>query len=50
MESGEVPIKKEMLTEIVPNAKDATRNELMSMRKFCHEIFPNIENNINIPG
>ena len=39
-----------MLTEIVPNAKDATRNELKSMRKFCQEIFPNIENNINLPG
>ena len=49
-DNGEVPIQKEMLTEIVPNAKDAATNELNSMKKFCQEIFPNIENNMNLPG
>ena len=32
------------------NTKTDSKNEERSMRKFCHEVFPNIRENINTPG
>jgi hypothetical protein len=48
--NGAVPIPEEMITEIVPNTKTEPKNEEKSMKKFCQEVFPNIETNINTPG
>ena len=45
-----VPIPEEMMTEIVPNTKLEPKNEEKSMKKFCQEVFPDIEANINTPG
>ena len=48
--NGAVPIPREMMTEIKPNTKSEPKNEENSMKKFCREVFPDIEANINKPG
>ena len=48
--NGGVPISDEMMTEIKPNTKDETKNEENSMKRFCEEVFPDIEKNINNSG
>ena len=45
-----VEIPKEMLFEIVPNTKNEPKNEEKSMKKFCKEIFPDLNENINKLG
>ena len=48
--NGGVPIPKQMITTIVPNTISEPKNEENSMRKFCQEIFPDINANIAAPG
>ena len=49
-QNGAVPIPKEMLTEIIPNSKTEPKNEEKSMKRFCQEVFPNINENIETAG
>ena len=48
--NGGIPIPQEMVTEIKPNTKDERKNEENSMKKFCQEVFPDLESNIKKPG
>ena len=48
--NGGVPIPEAMITEIKSNTKTEPKNEENSMKKFCQEVFPDIEANINTPG
>jgi ATP-dependent DNA helicase PIF1 len=47
---GLVPIPDDMLVEIVPNTPKEQWHEAESMKKFCREIFPHLDRNIEIPG
>ena len=48
--SGSILIPKEMLTEIVANSKKDSKSEEKCMKKFCQEVFPEIQSNIEAPG
>ena len=48
--NGAVPIPEEMITEIVENTKLEPKNEEISMKKFCKEVFPDLEKNIHLKG
>ena len=48
--NGSVPIPSEMTIEIKSNTKESPKNEENSMKRFCHEVFPNLETNINRQG
>ena len=48
--NGGVPIPNEMITEIIPNTKTESKNEELSMKKFCEEVFPDIKMKIDTPG
>ena len=48
--NGGVPIPEAMITDIKSNTKEEPKNEAISMKKFCQEVFPDIEVNINKPG
>ena len=39
-----------MTIEIKSNTKESPKNEENSMKRFCHEVFPNLETNINRQG
>ena len=47
---GLVPIPDDMLVEIVPNTPKEQWHEAVSMKKFCREIFPQLDKNIDTPG
>ena len=49
-ESGTVKISPEMVTEIEQNTKEEPWREAQSMKKFCKQVFPNIETQYNNPG
>ena len=49
MESFEVPVSM-METKIVPNSPKNSNSEGESMRDFCQKIFPNLAENISVPG
>ena len=49
MESFEVPVSM-METKIVPNSPKNSNSEGESMRDFCQKIFPNLADNISVPG
>ena len=48
-ESGAVSVPPEMVTEIVPNTKEEPWREAQSMKKFCQQVFPDIETNYKNP-
>ena len=50
VKNGEIPIPPEMITEIVANKPLEPWHEGNSMKKFCQQIFPDIEGKINTPG
>ena len=47
---GLVSIPDGMMVEIVPNTPTEQWHEAESMKLFCREIFPDLENNIATPG
>ena len=49
-ENGRVAIPKAMSTEILPNTKSHPKNEENCMKKFCGQVFPNLESNLKVPG
>ena len=49
-ENDTVNIPAEMVTLIEPNTKEEQWREAQSMKKFCQQVFPDIETNYNIPG
>ena len=49
-QNGVVPIPEEMVTVIKPNTKTEPKNEEKSMSKFCQEVFPDMEKNIDTVG
>ena len=48
--NGTVSFPPEMLTEIDANKPKEPWHEANSMKKFCHLIFPEIQENLNTPG
>ena len=48
--NGSVLTLEDILTEITPNTLTEGWHEAESMKKFCQLVFPNLEENINIPG
>ena len=46
----QVTIPEDMMTEIEPNVGKENWREGQSMRKFCDQIFPDLENNVNNPS
>ena len=48
--NGAVPIPAEMITEILPNTKENAKNEELSMKNFCQEVFPDLDKNIHKKG
>ena len=48
-ESGAVSVPPEMVKEIEQNTKEEPWREAQSMRKFCQQVFPDIETNYNNP-
>ena len=46
----DIRIPEHMVTEILPNTPAASLQEEESMKKFCRQVFPNIETNISQPG
>ena len=49
-ENDTVNIPAEMVTLIEPNTKEEQWREAQSMKKFCQQVFPDIESNYNIPS
>ena len=47
---GNIVIPDEMITQIIPNSLTDPKNEEKSMKRFCQEVFPNIQKNIESPG
>ena len=47
---GRVSIPKSMFTKIIPNSKEYPKNEEISMKKFCEKVFPDLKNNLIVPG
>ena len=50
IKNGAVDIPLEMLTEIKPNTKTESKNEEKSMKSFCKEVFPDLNENIKTQG
>ena len=49
-QDGLIPIPEDMVVEIVPNTPSEQWHEAESMKKFCREIFPQLDMNIDAPG
>ena len=50
-QGGLVPIPEGMAAEVVePNTPQEPWREKQSMERFCREVFPDLTNNINLPG
>ena len=49
-ENEAVEIPSEMVTLIEPNTKEDQWKEAQSMKKFCQQVFPDINTNYNSPG
>ena len=46
----DITIPEHMVTEIVSNTPAESWHEEQAMKKFCRQVFPDIETNISKPG